>query len=53
MTQAELAEKANVTRTTIWKLETGEDEITTTKTLAKIASALGTNVNELFLASGD
>lgn len=49
MTQTELAEKSNVTRATIWKLETGKDEITTTKTLMKIAEALGVSVNDLFL----
>lgn len=49
MTQTELAEKAGVARATIWKLETGEDEITTTKTLIRIAEALGVGVNDLFL----
>lgn len=49
LTQTELAERAGIARATIWKLETGDDEITTTKTLAKIASVLGVGVNDLFL----
>ena len=48
MTQTELSEKSGVARATIWKLETGDDEITTTKTLSKIAEALGVPVDELF-----
>lgn len=50
MTQTELSEKSGVTRTTIWKLENGDDEITTTKTLIKIAEALNVSVDKLFLA---
>jgi transcriptional regulator with XRE-family HTH domain len=49
LTQTELAERAGIARATIWKLETGDDEITTTKTLSKIASVLGVGVNDLFL----
>lgn len=49
MTQAELCEKSGITRTTIWKLELGEDEVTTSKTLLKIADALGVTIGELFL----
>ena len=49
MTQSELAEKSGVARATIWKLETGDDEVTTTKTLTKIADALETTVDALFL----
>lgn len=49
MTQTELAEKAGIARATLWKLETGEDEITTTKTLANIATVLGVSVSDLFL----
>lgn len=51
MTQSELAEKSGVARATIWRLETGDDEITTTKTLAKIAMALGVPVAALFCAA--
>ena len=50
ITQLELAEKSGVTRATIWKLETGESEVTTTKTLVSIAEALGVTVGELFSA---
>lgn len=50
MTQTELSKKSGITRTTIWKLENGDDEITTTKTLVKIAEALNVSVDELFLA---
>lgn len=53
MTQTELAESSGITRVTIWKLETGEDEITTTRTLCKIAEALGVSVGELFLPQND
>lgn len=49
MSQSELAEKTGITRATIWRLETGEEETTTTKTLLKIAEALGVSVGELFL----
>lgn len=48
ITQTELADKAGVTRATLWKLETGEDEVTTTKTLLKIAEALEVDAKELF-----
>ena len=50
MTQTELSEKAGVTRATIWKLETNDEEVTTSRTLAKIADALGVTIGELFLA---
>ena len=49
MSQAELCEKSGITRATIWKLETGDNEVTTSKTLLKIADALGVTVGELFL----
>ena len=48
ISQTELADKAGVTRATIWKLETGEDKVTTTKTLLKIAEALEVDAKELF-----
>ena len=48
MSQTELSEKSGVSRATIWKLETGDSEITTTKTLASIARALGVTINDLF-----
>ena len=49
MTQAELCDKSGITRATIWKLETGDNEVTTSRTLLKIADALGVSVGELFL----
>lgn len=48
MTQAELSEKSGVSRGTISALENGTSRATTTKTLAKIASALETTVDILF-----
>lgn len=48
MSQTELAEKSGITRATIWKLETSDAEMTTTKTLIKIANALGVDVKQLF-----
>ena len=53
MTQQELAEKAGCSRTTIAMLESGEagSVNTTTKTLAKIATALDTTVENLFFAT--
>ena len=52
MSQEELAEKANVSRTIISGLETGTITNTTTGTLIAIAKALGKNVNEIFFADG-
>ena len=50
LTQEELAEKAGVSRTTIWSLETNPSAQTTTTTLVKIADALGTTVGGIFFA---
>lgn len=47
MTQQELADKSGVSRTTIATLESNGGN-TTTKTLAKIATALGITVDALF-----
>jgi transcriptional regulator with XRE-family HTH domain len=49
MTQEELAKKAGVSRTIISGLESGTINVTTTKTLKKIAEALGKNVSDIFL----
>ena len=49
LTQEALAEKAGVSRTIISGLENGTISVTTTKTLIKIASALGKNVSDIFL----
>jgi transcriptional regulator with XRE-family HTH domain len=51
MSQEELAEKANVSRTTVWNLETNPNAETTTQTLKKIADALGTTVSAIFFAN--
>lgn len=52
LSQEELAKKADVSRTTIWSLETNPNAQTTTKTLIKIADALGTTVGDIFFADG-
>lgn len=49
--QEELALKSNVSRATISALENDDCKITTTKTLLKIAEALGTSVEALFFAN--
>ena len=49
MTQEQLAEKSGVSRTIISGLENGTARATTTKTLLKIASALATTVDQIFL----
>ncbi len=53
MSQEELAEKAEVSRATISGLETGRTDNVTTKTLLKIACALGVTVDALFFAERD
>lgn len=50
ITQEELAEKSGVSRGTISALENGTDRATSTKTLVKIATALGTTVDQIFFA---
>lgn len=50
MSQTELSEKAGVSRTIIWALETDPCAVTTTKTLGKIADALGASISEIFFA---
>ena len=51
LTQEQLAKKSGVSRVTIAMLETKDDFNTTTKTLLKIANALGTTVDALFFAN--
>lgn len=48
MSQEELASLSGVSRQTISAIESNGAESTTTKTLAKIAKALGTTVSDLF-----
>jgi transcriptional regulator with XRE-family HTH domain len=50
LSQEELAERANVSRTTIWNLETNPVAQTNTKTLVKIANALGCSIGDIFFA---
>lgn len=48
MSQQELAEKANVSRTIISQLESGTRTVTKTDTLIKIANALDVKVEDIF-----
>lgn len=48
LTQEELAVKSGVSRGTISAMENGSARDTTTKTLMKIARALGTSVDQIF-----
>lgn len=48
LTQEKLAEISGVSRGTIAMLETDSSKVTTTKTLMKIAQALGCSVDSLF-----
>lgn len=50
MTQEDLSEKAGVSRSIISRLESGEEVVTTTETLLKIANALECKVSEIFSA---
>ena len=52
LTQTELEKKSGVSRGTICALESGEDKITTTKTLLNLASALGVSIYQLFSNEG-
>ena len=48
ISQEELSSVSGVSRTIISQLETGKREVTTTKTLRRIATGLGTTVSDLF-----
>ena len=48
MSQEALAEKAGISRTIVWNLETNPNAVTTTKTLKSIADALETTVDKIF-----
>jgi putative transcriptional regulator len=48
MSQTTLAKRAGVSRGIIWMLESDTNNVTTTKTLKKIADALGTTVSDIF-----
>ena len=47
--QAELAERANVSRVTVSMLENGSLQVTKMDTLIKLADALGSKVGDIFL----
>ena len=49
LTQEELALKSGVSRGTISALELDAEKTTTTKTLEKLAKALGTTVDRFFM----
>ena len=48
ISQEQLSKESGVSRTIISGLETGEIEVTTTKTLINIATALGKKVSDIF-----
>ncbi len=48
MSQEELAKEAGVSRTTLSNLENNVERATSTKTLLKIAKALGVTVDQIF-----
>ncbi len=48
MTQEELSEKSGVSRGTISALENGTMRNTTSKTLVKLAQALGVSIEQIF-----
>ena len=48
ISQEELSAKSGVSRAIISGLETGTIEVTTTKTLVRIAEALGKKVSDIF-----
>nr|DAX89279.1 MAG TPA: Helix-turn-helix XRE-family like protein [Caudoviricetes sp.] len=50
ITQEELADKANVSRTILSGLESGKLKTTTTNTLLKIANALNRKVEDIFFS---
>ena len=49
LSQAELAELSGVSRATIIRIESADNVVINTKTLEKLASALGVSVRTLFL----
>ena len=51
LTQEELAENSGVSRGTISALENGAVRTTTTKTLVKLALALGVSVDQIFFSN--
>jgi putative transcriptional regulator len=50
ITQEELAKRSGVSRQTISSIENNEEKPVTSRTLAKLAAALGTTIGNLFFA---
>ena len=48
MTQEELSRRSGISRTIISRLESGQERTTSTKTLIKIAAAMGVTVDAIF-----
>lgn len=48
MTQEELAKRAGISRTTLWKLEKGKSVSVSTETLIRIANILNCKVDDFF-----
>lgn len=48
MSQAELARQSGISRVTIWALETGKQQVTTTDTLQSIAKTLNIRIEDIF-----
>ena len=49
ISQTELARISGVSRATIWMMEKKSGKVTTTKTLFKLATALGVEMDELLV----
>lgn len=47
MSQVQLSERSGVSRTTIWALENGNESVTTTRTLKKLADAMNVAMEDL------
>ncbi len=48
MTQDELAQKSGISRVTISAMENGVERNTTSRTLVKLAEALGVTIDQIF-----
>lgn len=49
ISQAELAEKTGISRTTISKIENNEEAVVTTKTISKIAGVFACSPSDIFM----
>lgn len=52
MSRAELADKAGITRQTVYNLEVGATKNASIRTLASIAKALGVSIDAIFSPQG-